>query len=233
MPAHHKHSKNPGDSKEMMQSRRLFLESGHYQALQQKLAVTLSQYMSDTANPTVLDMGCGEGYYTNEMANTLGENAQVYGLDISKVAIRYASKRYPNCHFSVASSYKMPFADHSLDAIVKVYAPSKEQELLRCLKPGGLLITVTPGARHLFELRELIYQEVRLHEEQADTFEGLQLIDHIKLNYPMKLDNGLAFELLQMTPFAWKATEQLQQQLKSLDTFDCQADFNLHVYKVS
>nr|PMK32022.1 23S rRNA (guanine(745)-N(1))-methyltransferase [Vibrio breoganii] len=233
MPAHHKHSKNPGDSKEMMQARRIFLESGHYQNLQQQLASTVNKCVEGIKAPTVLDIGCGEGYYTNEIAQTLIDTAQVYGLDISKVAVRYASKRYPNCHFSVASSYKLPFSDNSLDVIVKVYAPSKQEELLRCLKPNGLLITVTPGARHLYQLRERIYQEVRLHEEEADEFAGLELVEQTKLNYQMQLEKGLAFELLQMTPFAWKASTELQAELKDCDTFECEADFNIQVYRVS
>ncbi|MEZ9832682.1 23S rRNA (guanine(745)-N(1))-methyltransferase [Vibrio breoganii] len=233
MPAHHKHSKNPGDSKEMMQARRIFLESGHYQNLQQQLASTVNKCVEGIKAPTVLDIGCGEGYYTNEIALTLTDDAEVYGLDISKVAVRYASKRYANCHFSVASSYKLPFSDNSLDVIVKVYAPSKQEELLRCLKPNGLLITVTPGARHLYQLRERIYQEVRLHEEEADEFAGLELVEQTKLNYQMQLEKGLAFELLQMTPFAWKASTELQAELKDFDTFECEADFNIQVYRVS
>ncbi|WP_459682604.1 23S rRNA (guanine(745)-N(1))-methyltransferase [Vibrio comitans] len=233
MPAHHKHSKNPGDSKEMMQARRAFLESGHYQKLQKQLATTIKEYIEGMSRPTVLDIGCGEGYYTSEIANTLTSDAEVYGLDISKVAIRYASKRYSNCQFSVASSYKLPFADNSLDVIMKVYAPSKQEELLRCLKPSGLLITVTPGARHLFQLRERIYQEVRLHEEQADEFAGLELVEQAKLNYEMELKDGLAFDLLQMTPFAWKASKDLQVEFKESNSFQCEADFNIQIYKVS
>ncbi|MEZ9768115.1 23S rRNA (guanine(745)-N(1))-methyltransferase [Vibrio breoganii] len=233
MPAHHKHSKNPGDSKEMMQARRVFLESGNYQNLQQQLATTVSKCVEGIEAPTVLDIGCGEGYYTNKIAQTLNDDAEVYGLDISKVAVRYASKRYANCHFSVASSYKLPFSDNSLDVIVKVYAPSKQEELLRCLKPNGLLITVTPGARHLYQLRERIYQEVRLHEEEADEFAGLELVEQTKLNYQMQLEKGLGFELLQMTPFAWKASTELQAELKDCGAFECEADFNIQVYRVS
>ncbi|CAM2888247.1 23S rRNA (guanine(745)-N(1))-methyltransferase [Vibrio rarus] len=237
LPAHHKHSKNPGDSKEMMQSRRLFLESGHYQKLQQQLVATVTKSLADRVKPTVLDMGCGEGYYTAAMAEAL-PSAEVYGLDISKVAVRYAAKRYNkshldhHAHFSVASNYKLPFADHSLDAIIKVYAPCKPQELLRSLKPGGVLITVTPGARHLFQLRERLYQEVRLHEESAEQFAGLKLSHQTKLNYPMDLENGLAFDLLQMTPFAWKASAEFQQELQQARHFSCEAEFNLQVYQV-
>lgn len=234
MPAHHKHSKNPGDSKEMMQSRRQFLESGHYQSLQQALANKVAECVNHHDQTTaILDIGCGEGYYTNAIAKAVSTQTQVYGLDISKVAIRYASKRYPSCQFSVASSYKLPFADNSLDAIIKIYAPSKQEELLRCLKPSGILITVTPGQRHLFQLRERIYTQVRLHEEAPESFEGLTFVETTKLNYPMQLQQGIAFDLLQMTPFAWKASDELRAELVSAEVFECEADFNINLYKVT
>lgn len=193
MPANHKHSKNPGDSKEMMQARREFLATGHYAKLSETLAKVAMDSVSGSDNITLLDMGCGEGYYTDGIRKALPETAQVYGLDISKVAVRYASKRYPECDFSVASSYRLPLSDNSLDVIVKVYAPSSEEELLRCLKPGGVLISVTPGERHLYQLRERIYQTVRPHQDETEKFNTLALVDQTPLHYEMALENGSGF----------------------------------------
>jgi 23S rRNA (guanine745-N1)-methyltransferase len=47
----------------------------------------------------------------------------------------------------------------------------------------------------------------------------------------MSLENGDAFDLLQMTPFAWKATEELRDTLKSAEKYQCEADFMLRVYR--
>lgn len=231
MPANHKHSKNPGDSKEMMQARREFLATGHYAKLSQTLAHVALDSASSNEDMTLLDMGCGEGYYTEGIRQALPESAQVYGLDISKVAVKYASKRYPDCDFSVASSYRLPFADNSLDAIVKVYAPSSEDELIRCLKPGGVLISVTPGERHLYQLRERIYQTVRAHQDETEKFSKLTLIDQTPLHYQMNLENGAGLQLLQMTPFAWKASDGLRSELGSAEHFICEADFIVSRYK--
>ncbi|WP_047046760.1 23S rRNA (guanine(745)-N(1))-methyltransferase [Vibrio mexicanus] len=235
MPAHHKRSKDPGDNKEMTMARREFLGSGYYDTLRDNVAKLIASYYQESA-ATLLDIGCGEGYYTHAVANALNENneqSQAFGLDISKVAVRFAAKRYRNCQFSVASSHRLPFNDQSLDAVLRIYAPCKHEELQRCIKSGGRLFTVTPASRHLYQLRERIYNDVRLHSENPEEIDGFQLEREIPLNYDMDLLNGDGFNLLQMTPFAWKASEELKSELKSLEHFSCEADFMIRIYRKS
>mgnify|MGYP000675187740 CR=1 FL=1 len=235
MPAHHKRSKDPGDNKEMMQARRRFLEGNYYNPMRQAVALLCAKYTQGTEH-RLLDIGCGEGYYTDQVQKTIQEQAdtaEIYGLDISKVAIRYAAKRYTQCHFSVASSHRLPFANESLDAVVRIYAPCKAQELQRVVKENGVVLTVTPASRHLYQLRERIYQDVRLHSEEPEDLEGYELEHQQHLHYVMDLQDGAAFDLLQMTPFAWKATDALREELKSATLFQCEADFTLRVYRKS
>ncbi|MBW6453984.1 MAG: hypothetical protein K0A92_09425, partial [Methyloprofundus sp.] len=66
LPAQHKKSKEPGDSKEMMRARRNFLEAGFYQPLAQAISSIIDQYLADTPKLHILDMGCGEGYYSRQ-----------------------------------------------------------------------------------------------------------------------------------------------------------------------
>ena len=233
MPVQHKHSKDPGDNKEMMQARRRFLEKDYYQPMKQIVAQLCAQHLVDTEHQ-LLDIGCGEGYYTDEVANELtaqSTNSTVYGLDISKIAIRFAAKRYQNCQFSVASSHRLPFAEQSLNAILRIYAPCKAEEMDRCLKDNGVVITVTPAGRHLYQLRERIYPEIRLHSEAPEELEGFTLEHEHKLNYMMNLVQGDSFDLLQMTPFAWKSSDVLRETLKTAANFDCEADFLIRVYR--
>ncbi|WCE30654.1 23S rRNA (guanine(745)-N(1))-methyltransferase [Vibrio sp. SCSIO 43137] len=233
IPANKKRSKNPGDNAEMMQARRRFLNSGAYQPLRERVSELCTEQLNKTQG-RMLDIGCGEGYYTSQIESDLSlPDSQVYGLDISKVAIRYAAKRYPNCHFSVASSQRLPFAGNSLDLILRIYAPCEHSELARCLDDQGVLITVTPAARHLYQLRELIYQDVRLHSEQPEQIEGFTLTHSEKLSYPMSLSGNEALDLLQMTPFAWKTTEEIKTGLSQSERFSCEADFIISLYKKS
>ncbi|MFI8415692.1 23S rRNA (guanine(745)-N(1))-methyltransferase [Serratia sp. NPDC078593] len=232
LPVQHKRSKQPGDSVEMMQARRAFLDGGFYQPLQQRVAQWLSGALSDDAQ-SLLDIGCGEGYYTSAVAGVLNQQRAmtVYGLDVAKVAVRYAAKRYPAVSFCVASSHRLPFADGALDAVLRIYAPCKAEELARVVKPGGVVMTVSPGPRHLYQLKELIYQQAQQHAELDETLPGFELEGSESLAYPMSLPGEQAANLLQMTPFAWRATPEVQQRLRAQENVFCEADFAIRVHR--
>ena len=224
LPVQHKRSRDPGDSAEMMQARRAFLDAGHYQPLRDAVSAKLRAMKPEH----LLDIGCGEGYYTHAFA----DEAQVtWGLDVSKTAIRYGAKRYPQVDFCVASSQRLPFADNSMDAVVRIYAPCNPQELKRVVKPGGWVITVTPGPRHLVELKGLIYNEVQRHAPHSEVLDGVTLQSHDALAYPMQLAGQEAVTLLQMTPFAWRAKPEVWEKLAQQTQFACQTDFAIHVWQ--
>ena len=180
----------------------------------------------------MLDIGCGEGYYTHAFADALPE-ITTFGLDVSKVAIKAAAKRYPQVTFCVASSHRLPFSDTSMDAIIRIYAPCKAEELVRVVKPGGWVITATPGPRHLMELKGQIYNEVHLHAPHAEQLKGFTLQQSDELCYLMRLRGDEAVALLQMTPFAWRAKPEVWQALAAKEVFDCQTDFNIHLWQRS
>lgn len=100
-----------------------------------------------------------------------------------------------------------------MDAIIRIYAPCKAEELARVVKPGGWVITATPGPRHLMELKGLIYNEVHLHAPHAEQLEGFTLQQSDELCYPMRLRGDEAVALLQMTPFARRAKPEVWQTL--------------------
>ncbi|HBN1857015.1 TPA: 23S rRNA (guanine(745)-N(1))-methyltransferase [Escherichia coli] len=206
LPVQHKRSRDPGDSAEMMQARRAFLDAGHYQPLRDAIVGQLRERLDEKAAAV---------------------------LDVSKVAIKAAAKRYPQVTFCVASSHRLPFSDTSMDAIIRIYAPCKAEELVRVVKPGGWVITATPGPRHLMELKGLIYNEVHLHAPHAEQLEGFTLQQSDELCYPMRLRGDEAVALLQMTPFAWRAKPEVWQTLAAKEVFDCQTDFNIHLWQRS
>lgn len=233
LPVQHKRSKDPGDSTEMMQARRQFLNAGHYQPMRDKTAEKLIQFLpSDCLS--VLDIGCGEGYYTDYFWQTLQhkfDDTQVFGLDVSKAAIRYAAKRYKSVNFCVGTSHRLPFPNNSLGAIVRIYAPCKAEELSRVLVDNGILITVTPAAEHLQELKALIYDEVKLHPAKDENLPNFTLLDESQLTYKMNLTGIEAYALLAMTPFAWRASEEVKQNLQQAKVKKYTADFLIRVYQ--
>ena len=93
LPVQQKNSKAPGDSQASIDARKRFLNAGYYQPLQalicQKMTELLvkDELISKQASKPVnwLDIGCGEGYYTQAMAQT-GMNTLI-AADISKPAV--------------------------------------------------------------------------------------------------------------------------------------------------
>ena len=69
LPANKKHSKLPGDDKNMVRARSRFLSGGFYQPLQSVLSALVLELSSDS--PAILDSGCGEGYYTQGIFDAL------------------------------------------------------------------------------------------------------------------------------------------------------------------
>jgi len=227
LPVQFKHSKEPGDNKAMVQARRAFLDKGFYQPLIDNMLALYQKYSDKSA--AVFDAGCGEGFYTHQ--HKTSDNS-VYGVDIAKETIKIAAKRYQDCFFSVATLSDLPFADDQFGWLTSVYAPILETEFTRIIKDNGYLLTVTPAENHLFELKSLIYRQANKHDVSKQPIEQLTLVEEQRLNYPMNFSNSEdVLNLLAMTPFAFKASAEIIDQLTQLKEFTCQADFVLRLYQ--
>ena len=146
--ANQKRSKDPGDNAEMVQARRQFLALGHYQPLADTIAEKLAVLATQHDIPRILDMGCGEGYYTHRMQQRLeqsGIDYQLAGLDISKHAVKAACNQTKALTWMVASGARMPVADASLDLVTVLFSRLMPEEFSRTLKPGAELMIAYPG----------------------------------------------------------------------------------------
>lgn len=227
LPVQKKNSKEPGDAKEQLQARREFLEAGFFDPLKKLL-----QEIIPTNTETLLDIGCGEGYFTRAMAEVLPA-ASVYGIDIAKAGVRLAAKsaRADNRQcYAVASSFDLPFNDRSLDVITRIYAPSKNSELYRVIKSDGFLVIVAPAEHHLMGLRKRIYAELRPHEP-PEVPEGFTLVEQRRLGGELVIkDQAMTRALISMTPFAWRISADLREELETSGLED-EFDFGLFIYR--
>jgi 23S rRNA (guanine745-N1)-methyltransferase len=235
LPVQQKKSLDPGDSAAMIQARRAFLQAGFYQALSDAVNLQMAALPLPT-NAVLLDIGCGEGYYSARLQQSLQplrSQLQCFGIDISKAAVKAAAKQYPQLQVAVASSYQLPFASQSIDALLRIYAPSKAAELARVCRPGGYLLTVTPAPQHLLQLKQRIYSEVRLHPESVAAETGFSHQQRQRLSWTFQPADAAALsQLLQMIPLGYRFNADSRQQLL-LDLPAISLDFYLDLYQRS
>ena len=223
----HKHSKNPGDTPESVQARRAFLSAGHYAPLQQAVVEKIRQLRIEN----LLDIGCGEGYYTNAMQV---EVLQCVGVDIAKNAVQVAAKLNSEVTWVVGTGATLPVLDHSIDLCTSLFSPIPKAEILRVLKPAGYLMVVTPAAEHLYAMREALFEEVKPHdsskfvEQLADAFE---LIDEQVVCADLVLNQTDLKNLIAMTPYAYKAKSERRLALEQHEQFDLTAQYQIYVFK--
>ena len=207
--ANQKGSAEPGDSKQMMQARRRFLNEGHYAPLVSALLDQMRSLPGDSL--CIHDAGCGEGYYLGQLVAGLreaGRTLRASGNDISKVAIEMAAKQYKDLHFAVASSYNIPLASHSQTVVLQIFAPATTAEIHRILQPEGVCVQVTPGPGHLHQLRAAVYQSPQPHVAQASLATELEVVHETRLQFEFSLpDKQSRLHLLMMTPYFWQIKE--------------------------
>lgn len=213
LPVQYKNSRSPGDNLEMVDARRYFLSTGHYAPLAKRLA-ELSTHNMPIKN--WLDVGCGEGYYTQMLAQALPE-ATGYALDISRDAIKQACKLNKEINWLVASMARIPLADKSCDLITTIFSPFNWQEAIRTLTPTGGILRLGPTSEHLIELREKLYDNVRPYQDDKHL---LQVPDQLKLTKTDYLRYTLALteatdrqHLLAMTPHGWRASNEKRERV--------------------
>lgn len=241
-----KNSKMPGDNKEMVISRKIFLEKNYYKGISEKLNLLICEdirsRLSLQEKLEILDIGCGEGYYTNKLNEFLknefpNKNIELYGIDISKEAVISAAKSYKekNITWLVASAGQLPFTEESLDYIICMFAKIVPEEKLRTLKKFGKFIVVSTGENHLQEIKEVVYEKVKKDFYLPAKDELLKEFSHIKtINYNYKVlinENESIINLFNMTPYRWRSPKEGVEKLFKLSNIEITVEVNIDVFE--
>lgn len=235
----HRHSKDPGYSKEMIAGRRDFFDAGHYRALADGVGDVIVSYLPASAERVVVDAGCGEGYYLRRLRARLVEQGQeastvLCGIDISKHAIRVAAKRDPRGLYAVSGTYRMPVLPDRVDVLLTHFSPVSATDFRRVVRPGGVVLVGGPGEEHLYSFKELLYDTPAKHEP-APTLageSGFELINVHRIRYKLALRGpDEVANLLVMTPYYWSVDQATQTRLAELGSLDTEVDVIVHAYR--
>ena len=233
LPANKKHAKDPGDDKGMAAARNRFLSGDWYAPLRDRLADLAMQYAPDRC--VVLDAGCGEGYYSAAVYRALtgaGKSVKMAGVDLSKHALKRAAKRENGIEFAVASVYGLPVADSCVHLLLNCFSPLALEEFLRVLRPGGVYVYVVPGEKHLWEMKEVLYERPYPNTEKRTPYPGLTYQEVAEVDRVISLpDRQTVSDLFQMTPYFWKTPKSGVDRLTALDRLDVTISFRIHVFR--
>ena len=189
--------------KENFQNRQQILEAGFYQAVLKGISDSLA---SKPSAKTVLDVGCGEGFYSRKLQET-HSNKTFYAFDISKDSVQIAAKSEPNwaVNWFVGDLARLPIKEASMDILLDIFSPANYREFRRVLSKDGILIKVIPTENHLKEIRQLVQdqltkkdysnQDIKDHFQEHFSIQSSQIAS---LTKPITAEQQQA--LLSMTP---------------------------------
>lgn len=227
LPVQQKHSISPGDTAEMLAARRNFLGGGHYTQICRDVITAIRAHSGN--NPTIVDIGCGEGYYTAHFLNEFPQSA-IIGADVSKAAVKMACSRTKSINWIVATASHMPIMDNSVDIITAMFSLVCEEEFARILHDGGSVIEVTAGTNHLIELKQIIYDNVFEQHKHPKAPQGfLHEVSCELHSFKMTLDNLSLINLLNMTPHTLRIKPENRTRLASTPSLELTAEYFVRV----
>lgn len=225
--------KRHGDDTAMIAARRDFLDLGYYLPLCKATTEAVLSCAKD--GDALLDLGCGECYYTEAVmreAKAREISLRALGIDISKDALIYGAKRCREIELAAASIFSLPVADGSIDVIMNMFAPCAANEFARVLKKGGRMIHVYPREKHLFELKKAIYDTPYENDVETAVLDGFHLISEKRLTYTFDLKTqDEIHKLFMMTPYYYKTSKTGQERAAALTSLSTTADFAIAEYE--
>jgi 23S rRNA (guanine745-N1)-methyltransferase len=214
----------------MIEARREFLGGGFYEPLAKSIAEASLEVFS---GGNVLDAGCGEGYYTRHIKEALEKSgAHISAFDISKDAVIAAAKGSSADEYAVASSYRMPVADASVDLMINTFSPQAAEQTKRVIAPGGHFIMAIPAEEHLFGLKEVIYKTPYKNTVEDTALDEFTLVGKKEIKYTLELNkNSDIRALFMMTPYAYRTKREDRDKVLSMDFVKTDIHFLVLTYK--
>ena len=222
-----KHSLNPGDTREQVLSRREFLEAGFYAPIAETL-IAEAKALGITGQ--ILDVGCGEGYYSARLADAL--EAPLTGLDISKEAVRCAAAKYKGKQWLCATAAHIPVADGSVSLLTSLFALTLPQEFARVLQEGGYYFQVLAAEDHLLGLKGIIYDQLNFKEKNTvPELPGFALRKSVPIRFSFTVEGQQIQNLFSMTPHVFRIGKAGAERLQKTEVLTDTASCVLNVYR--
>jgi 23S rRNA (guanine745-N1)-methyltransferase len=170
----------------------------------QELAKAITGYCprSNTENG-ILDIGCGDGFFLDQVSRAAASPCQGIGVDISKEALAKAARSYPSLFFvrTDAAHNRLPFGDLSFGLVLSIFAPRPIDEIHRVLRTDGSWLIVTATPDHLKEIREFLpLAAIGTGKLDAPTSRSYSIVRSGTFNYESQVAHEDLVSLIEMSP---------------------------------
>ncbi|CRH93051.1 Ribosomal RNA large subunit methyltransferase A [Chlamydia trachomatis] len=162
-------------SKKSFENRQLILDKSFYEPVLKAIERLVDQHPQVQ---TILDIGCGEGYYSRQLLQT--RDKEILAFDISKDSVQIAAKsdRTYRGKWFVSDLAHLPVQDGKIDLILDIFSPANYGEFQRVLAEDGLILKVVPTADHVKELRAKANDQLQQKE-----YSNQKIIDHFQESF--------------------------------------------------
>ena len=189
-------------TKALFESRAAVFAAGVFEPVIAALEAAMARYVP-AQHPVLLDAGCGEGYYAKRVCPQ--REMTRLGFDISKEAVRLASRGQKDAFFFAADLKNIPLADRCCDVLLDVFTPANYAEFGRVLKEDGVVMKLAPRSGYLKELREAAADQLRRKEYDGGdveryVHERMEVLCQQAITYTLSVTPELAGHLARMTP---------------------------------
>ncbi len=237
-----------GDERDMLRARRDFLSGGYYAPVSTTIGSLLPRFLP-AGDVVLCDSGCGEGWHTLQFTGvlsqvnpdreilTIGFDASKYGAASGMKTARQqgldgvlGDEKPIQVFFFPANLFHLPVTDHTVSAVVSMFAPIAAAENSRVLRDDGILVVASSGRDHLKELRELLYEDVT-YTDKTPVVDGFSLCHHETVRYTTTLpDKDTIYRLFTMTPFYYRTTEAGRERLLSVKKLTVTVETELWIF---
>ncbi len=216
------HKSRSGDAEELVKARRRFLAKGYYSFLKEEV----SKILREEHVSSLIDLACGEGYYTKDFPVK-----EKIGIDLSKKALKLASKSDPSTFYLLTSIFHVPLDDDACDGVTTLFAPLASKEAARLLKEGGIFLYIRPAERHLYELKKRLYEDVYENTPEEISIEGMKHERTLRIEEEALMNREDLKDLFLMTPYSVKTGPEGKRRLEEIGQLSVTLSFQIDIYR--
>ena len=207
-------SNNKIYDKDLFEARNKIYKSNLYDILTREIGYVINEYTLNKNKNYILDAGCGEGYYINQLTKEKNlNNCEFVGIDISKEGINITTREGNDIIWCISDLSNLPFKDEKFDVILNILSPSNYKEFNRVLNKDGVVIKVIPESEYLKEIRDAINGEIKNKSYSNKNVVGvfkqhLDIVNQRKVSYKCNIDKSNLKDLAKMTPLTSSLSEE-------------------------